>query len=47
MARGVQERASEGSSPKTPDTPRQNDLKTGPERNGANVLVEAERPGSV
>jgi acetolactate synthase-1/3 small subunit len=47
MTRGVQERASESSSPKTPDTPRQNDLKTGPERNGANVLVEAERPGSV
>jgi acetolactate synthase I/III small subunit len=45
MTRGVQERASESS--KVPDTPRQNDLKTGPERNDANVLVEAERPGSV
>jgi acetolactate synthase-1/3 small subunit len=47
MARGVHERASESSSPKTPDAPRQNDLKTSPERNGANLLVEAERPGSV
>jgi acetolactate synthase-1/3 small subunit len=45
MTRGVQERTSESS--KVPDTPQQNDLKTGPERNGANVLVEAERPGSV
>ena len=47
MTRGVQERASDSSSPKAPDDTRQSQRKAGPEPTGADVLVEAEHPGSV